>query len=65
MDVQDGSPYPYLFLNGEKYIFSGETLDAGSKLLYCFHKIQYVLRTAYNRAVGLNTSANMIKYEVK
>ena len=45
--AQEG--FPYLYVNGEKYVFSGEVLQAGSNLFGKFVKIQYVLKEIYNR----------------
>mmetsp|Transcript_4905 Transcript_4905/g.9181 ORF Transcript_4905/g.9181 Transcript_4905/m.9181 type:complete len:575 (-) Transcript_4905:1982-3706(-) len=40
---------PYLWVNGEKYVFSNEVLEAGSRLFSSFYRIQHVLREIYNR----------------
>jgi hypothetical protein len=45
--AQEG--FPYLYVNGEKYVFSGEVLQAGSNLFQKFVKIQFVLKEIYNR----------------
>lgn len=45
--AQEG--FPYLYVNGEKYVFSGEVLQAGSSLFQKFVKIQYSLKEIYNR----------------
>lgn len=45
--AQEG--FPYLYVNGEKYVFSGEVLEAGSSLFQRFIKIQYILKEIYNR----------------
>ncbi|CAG9321179.1 unnamed protein product [Blepharisma stoltei] len=45
--AQEG--FPYLYVNGEKYLFSSEVLDAGSKLFHSFCKIQHIFREIYNR----------------
>ena len=45
--AQEG--FPYLYVNGEKYVFSGEVLQAGSNLFQKFIKIQYILKEIYNR----------------
>lgn len=45
--AQEG--FPYLYVNGEKYVFSTEVLQAGSNLFQKFIKIQYILKEIYNR----------------
>lgn len=45
--AQEG--FPYLYVNGEKYVFSEEVLQAGSNLFQRFIKIQYILKEIYNR----------------
>ena len=46
--AQEG--FPYLYVNGEKYVFSGEVLQAGSNLFQKFLKTQFILKEIYNRA---------------
>ena len=43
--AQEG--FPYLWVNGEKYVFSQEVLDAGSKLFQQFRMIQGIIRNIY------------------
>ncbi|CAG9335665.1 unnamed protein product [Blepharisma stoltei] len=45
--AQEG--FPYLYVNGEKYLFSNEVLEAGNKLYSSFSKIQNSFRDIYNR----------------
>ena len=45
--AQEG--FPYLYVNGEKYVFSAEVLQAGSDLFQNFIRLQYLLKDVYNR----------------
>lgn len=45
--AQEG--FPYLYVNGEKYLFSNEVLEAGNKLYVSFSKIQNSFRDIYNK----------------
>lgn len=45
--AQEG--FPYLWVNGEKYVFSNDVLDAGKKLFQQFKVIQNVIRNIYDR----------------
>ena len=47
--AQEG--FPYLWVNGEKYVFSHEVLDAGRKLFHQFRIIQNVIRNLYERII--------------
>lgn len=38
-------------MNGEKYVFSHEVLDAGKKLFHQFRLIQNVIRALYERII--------------
>mmetsp|Transcript_23094 Transcript_23094/g.26127 ORF Transcript_23094/g.26127 Transcript_23094/m.26127 type:complete len:530 (+) Transcript_23094:109-1698(+) len=62
--AQEG--FPYLYVNGEKYVFSKEVLEAGNKLFNSFCKIQHVLRNIYNRTMeeSAHASVNQIKHEI-
>jgi hypothetical protein len=40
--------FPFLWVNGEKYVFSQEVLEAGTKLFNAFCKIQHFIRNIYN-----------------
>lgn len=42
--------FPYLWVNGEKYVFTMEVLEAGSKLIESFYRVQHVIRHTYSRA---------------
>ena len=48
--------FPYLWVNGEKYIFSNEVLESGKRLFNSFCKIQHVIRNVYTRACQDNTN---------
>lgn len=41
--------FPYLWVNGEKYVFSKEVIDAGKNLFNNFCKILYHTKDAYQR----------------
>ena len=58
--AQEG--FPYLWVNGEKYVFSQEVLKAGSKLFQQFCLIQHVIRNLYERIS--EDSANITVQEV-
>ena len=45
--AQEG--FPYLWVNGEKYVFSQDVLDAGRKLFQQFKIIQSIIRNIYDR----------------
>lgn len=45
--AQEG--FPYLYVNGEKYVFSAEVLQAGLNLFEKFVKVQFILKEIYNR----------------
>jgi len=47
--AQEG--FPYLWVNGEKYVFSHEVLDAGKKLFKQFKIIQDTIRDLYERII--------------
>ena len=47
--AQEG--FPYLWVNGEKYVFSHEVLDAGRKLFQQFRVIQNIIRNQYERII--------------
>ena len=47
--AQEG--FPYLWVNGEKYVFSQEVLDAGRKLFQQFRIIQSIIRNIYERII--------------
>jgi hypothetical protein len=40
-----------LWVNGEKYVFSQEVLDAGRKLFQSFRLIQTIIRNVYERII--------------
>ena len=44
---QNGLAFPYLWVNGEKYIFSTEVLESGRRLFFSFCKIQHIVRNLY------------------
>jgi hypothetical protein len=39
--------FPFLYVNGEKYIFSQDVLEAGQKLFHGFCEIQHVMKNIY------------------
>ena len=45
--AQEG--FPYLWVNGEKYVFSNEVLASGRQLFGAFCRIQQIIRSLYNR----------------
>jgi hypothetical protein len=47
--AQEG--FPYLWVNGEKYVFSHEVLEAGRKLFHQFRVVQNVIRALYERII--------------
>lgn len=47
--AQEG--FPYLWVNGEKYVFSPDVLDAGRKLFQQFRMIQNIIRNVYDRII--------------
>lgn len=57
--AQEG--FPYLWVNGEKYVFSHEVLDAGRKLFHQFRMIQNVIRQLYERIIE-DTNSITIAY---
>ncbi|KAL4464053.1 hypothetical protein ABPG74_005990 [Tetrahymena malaccensis] len=62
--AQEG--FPYLYVNGEKYIFSQEVLESGQNLLNSFFKMSHIMRNAYTRTCqeNLNMSSYAIKKEI-
>ena len=46
--------FPYLWVNGEKYIFSSEVIESGKQLFSSFRNMQYVIRNLYTRACQEN-----------
>lgn len=47
--AQEG--FPYLWVNGEKYVFSQDVLEAGRKLFQQFKIIQQIIRNIYERVM--------------
>lgn len=47
--AQEG--FPYLWVNGEKYVFSQDVLEAGRKLFQQFRMIQNIIRNLYERII--------------
>ena len=41
--------FPYLWVNGEKYSFTQDVLDHGSKLMIEFFKLEHSLRDIYGK----------------
>ena len=56
--AQEG--FPYLWVNGEKYVFSHEVLDAGRKLFHQFRVIQNVIRALYERIIEDNNKLTIV-----
>ena len=58
--------FPYLWMNGKKYEFTPEILQAGNKLFNDFKYIQNSLRNIYNRVCDETSviSIGMIKGEL-
>ena len=50
---------PYLWVKGEKYVFSHEVLDHGRKLFKQFQMIQNVVRNQYERIIEDQVSASI------
>lgn len=42
---------PHLWVNGEKYVFSGEVISAGGQLHSAFNRVQQILRELYSRVL--------------
>lgn len=63
--AQEG--FPYLYVNGEKYVFSNEVLEAGKNLFTKFSRTQYILKEIYNRVCedSFNGSVDEIKEEIQ
>lgn len=59
--------FPYLWVNGEKYSFSQEVLDHGSRLMIEFFKLEHSLRDFYGKVTqeGANTVLEAGVAEVK
>jgi len=55
-----------LWVNGEKYVFSTEVLEAGAKLIEYFLKMQHSLKITYGNAYqeSVDRSASHIKKEI-
>jgi hypothetical protein len=43
-------------VNGEKYVFSQEVLEAGAQLFQAFIKIQHIIRNLYNQIIEESAS---------
>jgi len=56
--------FPYLWVNGEKYIFSNEVLEAGKRLFNSFCKIQHVARNVYTRACHDNSNSVVLQIKL-
>jgi hypothetical protein len=50
---------PYLWVNGEKYVFSNEVTEAGGRLFAAFYRIQHMLREIYNRVLEETMSGSL------
>ena len=52
--AQEGTPslilgFPYLYVNGEKYVFSREVLESGRILFQSFCELQHDIRSLYDK----------------
>ena len=56
--AQEG--FPYLWVNGEKYVFSTEVLDAGTKLFKQFKIVQNTIRDLYECIVDESVNITII-----
>lgn len=55
--AQEG--FPFLYVNGEKYMFSQDVLEAGQKLFHGFWEIQHVIKNIYSLAWEENPHASV------
>ncbi|OMJ79874.1 hypothetical protein SteCoe_20020 [Stentor coeruleus] len=53
--------FPYLYVNGEKYVFSNEVLQSGSELFQMFLKIQNSLKEIYSKVYEESFPGSLIK----
>eukprot|EP00345_Euplotes_harpa_P010289 CAMPEP_0168341858 /NCGR_PEP_ID=MMETSP0213-20121227/14989_1 /TAXON_ID=151035 /ORGANISM="Euplotes harpa, Strain FSP1.4" /LENGTH=334 /DNA_ID=CAMNT_0008348525 /DNA_START=42 /DNA_END=1048 /DNA_ORIENTATION=+ len=63
--AQEG--FPFLYVNGEKYMFSQDVLEAGQKLFHGFCEIQHELNNIYSLACDENPHASVeeIKEDIR
>jgi len=63
--AQEG--FPFLYVNGEKYMFSQDVLEAGQKLFHGFWEIQHVIKNIYSLACEENPHASVeeIKEDIR
>lgn len=63
--AQEG--FPFLYVNGEKYMFSQDVLEAGQKLFHGFWEIQHVIKNIYSLACEENPHASVdeIKADIR
>lgn len=63
--AQEG--FPFLYVNGEKYMFSQDVLEAGQKLFHGFWEIQHVIKNIYSLACEENPHASVeeIKSDIR
>ena len=47
--IKNNLGFPYLWVNGEKYSFSQDVLDHGSKLIIEFFKLEHSLKDIYGK----------------
>ncbi|CAD8146511.1 unnamed protein product [Paramecium pentaurelia] len=43
--------FPYLWVNSEKFVFSSDVLNKGSKLIELFYKVQHFIRLSYSKTL--------------
>jgi hypothetical protein len=62
--AQEG--FPYLYVNGERYVFSAEVLQAGSDLFQNFVRLQYLLKDIFSRVCDetFNGALEPVKEEI-
>lgn len=64
LGYNDCIAFPYLWVNGEKYIFSNEVLESGRRLFGAFCKIQHVCRNVYTRVCHDNSSSVVLQIKL-
>ncbi|OMJ78668.1 hypothetical protein SteCoe_21474 [Stentor coeruleus] len=61
--AQEG--FPYLYVNGEKYVFSAEVLQAGSDLFQNFVRLQFLLKDIYSRVCDETFAGTLIQIKAE
>lgn len=57
--IESPPAFPYLWVNGEKYVFSKEVIEAGQDLFNSFCKILYHIKDAYQRICEDDSAENL------